>query len=104
MTRIIALPLLSKILQKDTAKKLSSVCFFLLKNLLAIKDECIPLAINRLYFFTNSEKIASSLKFNLSGLNIPYEVITFDINTVSAGLFLNLDKGAVYYLCCFKSL
>ena len=72
--------------------------FFLLKNLLAIKDECIPLAINRLYFFTNSEKIASSLKFNLSGLNIPYEVITFDINTVSAGLFLNLDKGAVYYV------
>ena len=71
---------------------------FLLKNLLAIKDEFTPQPINRLYFFTNSKEIASSLKFNLSGLNIPYDVISFDINPVSAELFLNLDKDAVYYI------
>ena len=75
---------------------------FLLKNLLAIKDEFTPQPINRLYFFTNSKEIASSLKFNLSGLNIPYDVITFDINTLSAELFFNLDtEGRILY--CFKS-
>ncbi|MEL3911462.1 McbB family protein [Treponema pedis] len=71
---------------------------FLLNNSLAVKDEFTPRLINRLYFFTNSKEIASSLKFNLSGLHIPYDIITFDINMVSAELFFNLDKKAVYYV------